>query len=333
MTETSIDATQRHPISACWPDMDRQDFVKLKNDIKENGVLEPIVFYEEKVLDGWHRYKAAMETGATFAEIDYEGDDPAGFVISQNARRRHMTKSEVARCVLLTRKWMETGRPQKGCQHDTLLKKTRAEKHDKKCHVSGKTEAEMAQEAGVSVRTIRREKRKIREERGEVAPKGRTAEESEQEQDQEQEQEQDQEQEQEQDQEQEQEQDQEQEQEQDQEQEQEQKPERLSARDRWAAEREELLQRIRALEEENQELRHDLETAQIQVSAINDDGRPQLSAGVMQIAGLQNKSRGLEYKLSESTYAIADLKRQNARLRRMNTTFKRRILVYEPEHV
>ena len=118
---------ERHPISACWPDMDRQDFVKLKNDIKENGVLEPIVFYEEKVLDGWHRYKAAMETGATFAEIDYEGDDPAGFVISQNARRRHMTKSDVARCVLLTREWAKEGRPKKLGQHGLVSGKTATE--------------------------------------------------------------------------------------------------------------------------------------------------------------------------------------------------------------
>ena len=31
-------------------------FEDLEEDIRKNGVLEPVVLYEDKVLDGYHRY-------------------------------------------------------------------------------------------------------------------------------------------------------------------------------------------------------------------------------------------------------------------------------------
>ena len=85
-----------HPIANIFPRMSGEEFVSLKADIKERGLLEPIWLYEGKVLDGRHRYYACQEVGVAPAYREYEGDDPVGFVVSLNLRRRHLSESQRA---------------------------------------------------------------------------------------------------------------------------------------------------------------------------------------------------------------------------------------------
>ena len=54
----STPSYQRHPLSAVWPDLEPQAREALRESMHTRGYdpLEPVVLYEGKVLDGWHRY-------------------------------------------------------------------------------------------------------------------------------------------------------------------------------------------------------------------------------------------------------------------------------------
>lgn len=121
-------------------------------DVEAFGVLEPIWIYEGKVLDGWHRYQASLKVDRQCPTRAYDGNDPAGFVISRNIERRHISESERAKSVAMIRKWKQDGRPA-----------GRSDNPDRP-----RTNKEMAAEAGTSEAMIRRAKREIRVERGEL---------------------------------------------------------------------------------------------------------------------------------------------------------------------
>lgn len=73
----------------------RSEFVE---DIRKNGVREPIVMFEGKILDGRNRYLAARECQIEYPVVDFEGDgsDALAYSISLNLNRRHLTESQRA---------------------------------------------------------------------------------------------------------------------------------------------------------------------------------------------------------------------------------------------
>lgn len=85
---------QWHPYADLFPWIEGPAFDDLKADIAENGVLEPVVFFEGKILDGRNRYMAARDLGIEYPRVEYRGDDPLGYVVSLNLRRRHLTESQ-----------------------------------------------------------------------------------------------------------------------------------------------------------------------------------------------------------------------------------------------
>lgn len=85
-----------HPLAELIPPMTDAEYEELKADIAENGLSQAITLYEGKVLDGRHRAKACLETGADPSFTEYEGDTPAQYVISLNVRRRQLTTSQRA---------------------------------------------------------------------------------------------------------------------------------------------------------------------------------------------------------------------------------------------
>ncbi|MEQ8226745.1 MAG: hypothetical protein RIA64_01565 [Rhodospirillales bacterium] len=87
---------EHHPLAGMFPMMDDQSFSELADDILENGLREPIVLYEGKILDGRNRFKACDFHLIEPDFVTYEGDDPLGYVISLNLRRRHLTTSQRA---------------------------------------------------------------------------------------------------------------------------------------------------------------------------------------------------------------------------------------------
>lgn len=94
MEQTPAVGVKWHPYADIFPWIEGAAREELKADIQKNGVLEPIVFLGEYILDGRNRYTIARELGISYPRTEYEGDDPLGFVISQNLRRRHLNDSQ-----------------------------------------------------------------------------------------------------------------------------------------------------------------------------------------------------------------------------------------------
>jgi ParB-like chromosome segregation protein Spo0J len=76
--------------------MDAATFRDFVADIKRNGLLHPIMLYQERVLDGVHRQDACFEAGVEARYEKFYGDDPLTFVLSHNLTRRHLTESQRA---------------------------------------------------------------------------------------------------------------------------------------------------------------------------------------------------------------------------------------------
>jgi hypothetical protein len=85
-----------HALAELFPPMGRYEYEELKADIVKNGLRAPIVLLEEHILDGRNRFRACQETGIPPHFVNYEGDDPVGFVASMNFHRRHLNPSQRA---------------------------------------------------------------------------------------------------------------------------------------------------------------------------------------------------------------------------------------------
>ena len=71
-------------------------FRDLADDIAANGLRNPVVLLQGKILDGRNRYLACELAGVKPRFVEFQGDDPIGWVISQNLVRRHLTASQKA---------------------------------------------------------------------------------------------------------------------------------------------------------------------------------------------------------------------------------------------
>jgi hypothetical protein len=76
--------------------MDPHEFTAFCEDIEARGVLMPVWKYENRIIDGWHRYRAAEKTGCSLEIRDYTGKDPAGFITSVNVLRRKLSSLQRA---------------------------------------------------------------------------------------------------------------------------------------------------------------------------------------------------------------------------------------------
>ena len=88
-----------HKYCALLPRMMDDELQMLKADIKEHGLLEPIVSYEEAILDGRHRYSICEELEIKpnyiqFESLGYNGS-ALDFVISKH-QRRNLTPDQKA---------------------------------------------------------------------------------------------------------------------------------------------------------------------------------------------------------------------------------------------
>lgn len=103
-----------HALCAVFPDMDTEDYECLKENVAVNGVLHAIVLLYGQILDGRHRYRAAMELHMECPCIEFAGQDPQQFVIAANAARRNLTASQRAFAIVSVFEWCARGSNQYG---------------------------------------------------------------------------------------------------------------------------------------------------------------------------------------------------------------------------
>jgi len=85
-----------HPLAEIFPPMEGEDFLAFVEDVKEHGMLTPIVTLDGQILDGRNRWKACEKLGIKPVTTEYDGDDPLGYVVSLNLSRRHLTPGQRA---------------------------------------------------------------------------------------------------------------------------------------------------------------------------------------------------------------------------------------------
>ena len=87
---------QFHEYANIFPMLGEEELEDLRADIEKNGLAEPVVLYEGKILDGRNRATACLMLGITPETVEYTGDDPVAYVVSKNLKRRHLTTSQRA---------------------------------------------------------------------------------------------------------------------------------------------------------------------------------------------------------------------------------------------
>jgi ParB-like chromosome segregation protein Spo0J len=95
--------TQVHPLAERFPMLPPDDFQSLVQDIKENGLQNPIVIDNDGVLiDGRIRLKACERAGVEPRYEGLNGRDPVAYIWGANGKRRQMTKGQLAMIAAVT---------------------------------------------------------------------------------------------------------------------------------------------------------------------------------------------------------------------------------------
>jgi ParB-like chromosome segregation protein Spo0J len=92
---------EHHPIANLFPMITGEAYKNLVEDIRENGLLEPIIVFEDKILDGRNRDLACKDANVVpkYTTIDTRLGpfDPYIFVVSKNINRRDLTTAQKAK--------------------------------------------------------------------------------------------------------------------------------------------------------------------------------------------------------------------------------------------
>jgi hypothetical protein len=103
MTETITNMTV-HPLARLFPPITGDEFQKLVKDIKDNGLINPVVRHEGRILDGRNRLLACDEAGVLRRYVEFASlglaCTPEDYIWSVNVQRRHLNDGQ--RAVLAT---------------------------------------------------------------------------------------------------------------------------------------------------------------------------------------------------------------------------------------
>ena len=94
-----LDNTQEyeaHPVAAIFPMLPQEDLEELAADIKQRGLIYPIIIDGDQIIDGRNRLAACKIAKVEPSFAAYEGDDITGFIMASNINRRHLTKGQQA---------------------------------------------------------------------------------------------------------------------------------------------------------------------------------------------------------------------------------------------
>jgi hypothetical protein len=86
-----------HPLAATFPMIEGTPMRELEDNIRNNGILEPIRLYQGMILDGRNRYAAAKAVRHEFTAKDFRewtGTPAEAWVIATNFHRRQLTNAQ-----------------------------------------------------------------------------------------------------------------------------------------------------------------------------------------------------------------------------------------------
>jgi len=83
-----------HPLAEIFPMIEGAEYDSLVEDIRLNGLHEPIWIYEDKILDGRNRWRACKDAKIEPKTREYRGKDALSFIVSLNLKRRHLSESQ-----------------------------------------------------------------------------------------------------------------------------------------------------------------------------------------------------------------------------------------------
>jgi site-specific DNA-methyltransferase (adenine-specific) len=90
-------AAKLHPACLLFPRLEGPELHALADDIRRNGLLNPIVTLGGKVLDGRNRLEACKLAGVKPRFVEWTGSgSPLAWVVSTNLIRRHLSASQRA---------------------------------------------------------------------------------------------------------------------------------------------------------------------------------------------------------------------------------------------
>lgn len=121
------------------------EYRALADSILNIGVQNPITLLDGMVIDGWHRYTAATESGMPCPSVELGDVNPRDFVMAQNKARRHITQAQLTMAATAVYAWRPAGKP--GAPNSALS-----------AELAPKSAREIAAAAGVGVRSVEQAK-------------------------------------------------------------------------------------------------------------------------------------------------------------------------------
>ncbi len=161
-----------HPACKIFPALGETELKELADDIATNGLQNPIVLLDGKLLDGRNRFAACKIAGIKPQFVEFAGDDPIRWVTSQNLVRRHLTASQRAVVALDLLPMLEKEAKQRQRRSNEYRGTVRSAQ---KCAIRGKAAEHAAKIANASTRYVEIVKQ-INESHPEIVNRVRTGE-------------------------------------------------------------------------------------------------------------------------------------------------------------
>ena len=85
-----------HRACKIFPPLDADQLNDLASDIATNGLLNPIVMLDDKLLDGRNRFAACKIANVEPRFVEFEGEDPIGWLSGEFPTRTGRICAELA---------------------------------------------------------------------------------------------------------------------------------------------------------------------------------------------------------------------------------------------
>ncbi|MFO1353025.1 MAG: ParB N-terminal domain-containing protein [Gammaproteobacteria bacterium] len=116
-----------HPAADVFPMLPDDELNDLAEDIKQNGLQQPIVFADLNgypvLIDGRNRREACKRAGVDPKVVVLKGQDPITYILSANVNRRHLSKGQ--RAMAVAKVWSVSDQTSRKLSDQSGVSKTR----------------------------------------------------------------------------------------------------------------------------------------------------------------------------------------------------------------